>query len=75
MTYLSDLTTIRDQLVAELKTATLAHVANPTPTYNVGGRSFDWMGYKSGMMKAIADANQAVINATGACEIHTALLG
>ena len=75
MTFLSDLTEIRDNLATELKAATLAHSTNPQPSYSVGGRSVDWMGYKSAMMKAIADAHQNVINASGGYEGHTALLG
>ena len=71
MSYISDLTEIRDNLVATLKAVTLAHTTNPQPSYSVGGRNVDWTGYQLAMMKLITDANQAIINAGGAGEVHT----
>ncbi len=62
---LTRLKNIRDNLEKELEDMTAAVVATgkPKPSYNVAGRSLDWMGYKKEMRQLIRDAQDDVIAA------------
>lgn len=61
MAYVDDLTTIRDNLVGELKNETTRRLAltaagHPPPTtYSVGGRNVDWNGYLGVMVARIKE--------------------
>jgi hypothetical protein len=71
MAFADDATTIRDNLVAELKAETARRLAlvmagNPPPaTYTVRGRSTDWTGYLQAMQALIKEWNEVVISAGG----------
>ncbi len=62
---LTRLKNIRDYLEKELEDAMAAIVATgkPKPSYNVAGRSLDWMGYKKQMQELIKEAQDQVIAA------------
>lgn len=72
MSYLSDLTAIRDGLATELKT--FLELDDRNITHSVDGRTFDFNAYRTHLLKLVADANQMVINATGPVEIRTQIL-
>ncbi len=71
MAFADDLTTIRNQLAAELKgetarRAALVAAGNPAPaTYSVGGKNTDWNGYLSMMLDKINTLNEQVVAAGG----------
>jgi hypothetical protein len=66
-----DLTTIRDNLIAELKAETARRVAivqggNPAPaTYSVSGKNVSWNEYLAMMIDKIKEMNELVIMAGG----------
>lgn len=71
MAYADDLTSIRDNLVAELKgetarRAALVAAGKPPPTtYSFGSRSMAWNEYVSMMLEQIKAANEIVLAAGG----------
>ncbi len=66
-----DLTTIRDQLILELKLETARRVAlvragNPAPvSYQVGGKQMSWNEYVTTMTTQIQQMNELVIACGG----------
>lgn len=63
---LTRLKNIRDNLEKELEDETAYRATNgPKPTYSVGGKNVDWNGYLSMMLKAIKDAEDAILAAGG----------
>ncbi len=75
MTYVQDLITIRDDAASTLAAAMTAQKTNPKPSYSVDGRSIDWNAYHLHLRQLITDANQDLINASGAVEARTIVLG
>ncbi len=71
MSFADDLTTIRDNMVAELKgetarRAALVAAGNPAPTtYSVSGKSMSWNEYMSTMLKNIKDTNETLVQVGG----------
>ncbi len=75
MTYIQSLRTIRDDAAETLATAMTAQKTNPVPSHSVGGRAFSWTEYYAFLRQALSDANQDLINASGAVETRTIVLG
>lgn len=81
----TDLQAAADALSAELATqsaALAAAIANPKPSYSVGGRSVQWTEYRAQFVAQIRDLTaqleslqQQIINATGAVEVGTIVFG
>ena len=70
MTYISDLTTARDNYAALL--AAGAH--DGQTTYSVDGRSFDWIGYSDHLLNRIEQINRMLAQYQPS-EIRTIALG
>ncbi len=75
MTYVQDLITIRDTAAANLAAAVTLQTTTPKPSYSVDGRSLSWVEYHTHLRQLYADANQDLINASGAVEARTIVLG
>ncbi len=73
MSYLTSLTTIRDNYVAKLEA--ISGLDNDKPSYSVDGRSYSWVEYTAFLSQAITDTNAQIIAAQGASEISTNLTG
>jgi hypothetical protein len=55
---------------ANLLTALATESANPKPSYSMGGQSFDWNGYRSAVLKQIADLDALLAAAEGPWEAN-----
>ncbi len=75
MTYIQSLTTIRDDAAQVLATAVTSQKTTPKPSHSVGGRSVSWAEYHAHLRQLYADANQDLINASGAVETRHIVLG
>ena len=56
MTLVTDLTTIRDNLIAELTTES----ASPRPNYSIDGRSVSWNDYRISLLEQIKDLTEQI---------------
>ncbi len=74
-TYIENLTTIRDTAAANLAAAVALQTATPKPSYGVDGRTVGWVEYHTHLRQLYMDANQDLINASGAVEARTIVLG
>ncbi len=66
MSDLSNLTTIRSNIIATLATESEA----PKPSYNVDGEQMDWNGFRKSLMEQLRDINLQIQD-TQPYEIHS----